>query len=129
MGKSLRALIVEDVERDALLLVRELHRGGFEVAFERVETAEAMSAALGRQTWDIIISDYTLPRFSAPEALALMKGLQIDLPFLIVSGTVDEETALGAIRAGAHDFIAKGRLTRLIPAIERGLQEAELRAE
>jgi len=129
MGRALRALIVEDVERDALLLVRELQRGGFAVAFERVETAEAMSAALGRQTWDIIISDYTLPRFSAPEAIALMKDRQIDLPFLIVSGTVDEETALGAIRAGAHDFIAKGRLTRLIPAIERELQEAELRAE
>src|SRR5688572_4589382 len=129
MGKALRALIVEDVERDALLLVRELKRGGFDVTFERVDTAEALSSALDQQSWDIIVSDYTMPRFSAPQALALVKERRLELPFIIVSGTVDEETAVGAIRAGAHDFMAKGRLARLIPAIERELQEARLRAE
>lgn len=129
MGKSLRALIVEDVERDALLLVRELQRGGFDVSFERVETAEGLSAALDRQSWDIIVSDYTMPRFGAPQALALVKERRLDIPFIIVSGTVDEETAVVAIRAGAHDFMAKGHLARLIPAIERELQEAASRAE
>lgn len=129
MGKALRALLVEDVERDALLLVRELTRGGFDVTFERVDTAEALAAALDQKSWDIIISDYTMPRFSAPQALALVKERRLELPFIIVSGTVDEEMAVGAIRAGAHDFMAKGRLARLIPAIERELQEAVLRAE
>jgi len=129
MGRLLRVLIVEDVERDAVLLVRELGRGGFDVAFERVETAEALSIALDRQAWDIIVSDYTLPTFGAPQALALVKERRIEIPFIIVSGTVDEETAVGAIRAGAHDFMAKGRLARLVPAIERELAEAALRAE
>src|SRR6187200_1076481 len=129
MGKLLRVLMVEDVERDAVLLVRELGRGGFDVAFERVETAEAMSLALDRQAWDIVLSDYTLPSFGAPQALALVKERRLEIPFIIVSGTVDEEMAVGAIRAGAHDFMAKGRLARLVPAIERELQEAALRAE
>jgi signal transduction histidine kinase len=129
MGKALRALIVEDVERDALLLVRELQRGGFDVTFERVDTAEALASALDQKSWDIIVSDYTMPRFSAPQALALVKARRLELPFIIVSGTVDEEMAVGAIRAGAHDFMAKGRLARLVPAIERELQEATLRAE
>lgn len=129
MGRFLRVLIVEDIERDAVLLVRELGRGGFDVASERVETAEALSSALDRQPWDIIVSDYTLPTFGAPQALALVKERRLEIPFIIVSGTVDEETAVGAIRAGAHDFMAKGRLARLVPAIERELQEAALRAE
>ncbi|HEY6722534.1 MAG TPA: ATP-binding protein, partial [Polyangiaceae bacterium] len=129
MGKTLRTLLVEDVERDALLLVRELERGGFEVSFERVDTAEGLASALDRQSWDVVVSDYTMPRFSAPQALALVRERRLDLPFIIVSGTVDEETAVGAIRAGAHDFMAKGRLARLVPAIERELQEARLRAE
>lgn len=129
MGKTLRALLVEDVERDALLLVRELERGGFDVNFERVETAEGLASALDRQPWDIVVSDYTMPHFSAPQALAVVRERRLDLPFIIVSGTVDEETAVGAIRAGAHDFMAKGRLARLVPAIERELQEAALRSE
>src|SRR5688572_5144328 len=129
MGKHLRALLAEDVERDALLLVKELERGGFDVSFERVETAEGLASALDRQAWDIVVSDYTMPRFNAPQALALVKERRLDLPFIIVSGTVDEETAVGAIRAGAHDFMAKGRLARLVPAIERELQEAQLRTE
>lgn len=129
MRRPLRALLVEDVERDALLLVRELERGGFDVSFERVDTAEGLAAALDRQSWDIIVSDYTMPRFDAPQALALVRERRLDLPFIIVSGTVDEATAVGAIRAGAHDFMAKGRLARLVPAIERELQEAQLRAE
>ncbi|MBI2388160.1 MAG: response regulator [Deltaproteobacteria bacterium] len=125
----LRALIVEDVERDADLLVRELKRGGFDVTFDRVDTAEAMSLALDRQRWDIVISDYTMPRFSAPAALALVNDRKLDLPFIIVSGTIGEETAVKAMRAGAHDFMVKGEYARLIPAVEREIREAALRAE
>ncbi|TAK18670.1 MAG: response regulator [Myxococcaceae bacterium] len=129
MGRPIRALLVEDVEQDALLIVRELRRGGFEVAYERVDTPEAMSAALGSQPWDVVLSDYSMPRFSAPMALRLMRDRNLDLPFIIVSGTVNEEVAVDALRAGAHDFMAKGKLGRLLPAIERELREASLRAE
>lgn len=129
MGKPLRALIVEDVEQDALLAVRALRNGGFDVAFERVDTPEAMSAALEKQPWDIILSDYHMPRFSGPQALALVKERKLDLPFIIISGTVSEETAVEAIRAGAHDFMAKGKFARLIPAVERELRDAALRVE
>ena len=129
MDRPLKVLVVEDVERDAVLLVRELRRGGYELAYERVETAEAMAAALQRQAWDIIISDYVMPHFSALKALALMKEKRLELPFIIVSGTITEEIAAGALRAGAHDFMVKGKLARLLPAIERELAEAAGRAE
>jgi len=129
VATPLRALVVEDVEQDALLLVRELKRGGFDVSYERVETAEEMSAALTKQTWDVVLSDYSMPRFSAPMALQIVKEMRLDLPFIIVSGTVDEEIAVEAIQAGAHDFMSKGRLARLIPAIERELRDVGLRAE
>src|SRR5262245_55419938 len=109
MGRPLRALLVEDSEEDTELLVRELRRGGFDVTFERVCTAAAMSAALTGKTWDLVISDYSLPAFGAPAALTLLQQLKIDLPFIIVSGTVGEEIAVEAIRAGAHDFLTKGK--------------------
>lgn len=115
--------------RDAELVLRELKRGNFDVHFERVETLEGMSIALDEQQWDLILSDYGMPRFSAPEALALLKQRKLDVPFIIVSGTVGEEVAVAALRAGAHDFMAKGKLARLLPAIERELQDARLRAE
>jgi signal transduction histidine kinase len=129
MGKPLRVLIVEDNEPDALLVVHELKSGGFDVMFERVDTAETMSAALAKQTWDIVLSDYSMPRFSAPLALALVKERNPDLPFIIVSGTVTEDIAVEAIHAGAHDFMAKGKLGRLIPAIERELRDVTLLVE
>ena len=127
MGKPLRALMVEDVEQDALLAVRELTRGGFDVAFERVETPEAMSVALAAQLWDVIITDYSMPRFSALLALALMKERNLDLPFIIVSGTVGEDLAVEALRAGAHDFMVKGKFARLVPAVERELRDCKAR--
>jgi PAS domain S-box-containing protein len=126
-GKTLRVLIVEDSEVDALLLTHELRRGGYELVAERVYTGAAMQATLDSQTWDIVISDYSMPQFSAPEALALLKDSAIDIPFVIVSGTIGEERAVAALLAGAHDFIAKENLARLIPAIERGLRDAEMR--
>lgn len=129
MSKPLRALIVEDSEQDAVLLVRELRRGGYDLSFERVETPEAMHAALDRDGWDVVLSDYSMPRFSAPAALELVRGHDLDLPFIIISGTVGEETAVASLRAGAHDFLVKGSLARLLPAIEREVGEAALRRE
>lgn len=128
MPTLLRALIVEDNERDAALLIRELRRAN-EVTFKRVETAEDMRAALKGQAWDIVISDFSLPMFSAAAALSVLKESGLDLPFIIVSGTIGEETAVEAMRAGAHDFIPKDAVARLLPAIERELREADVRRE
>jgi two-component system, cell cycle sensor histidine kinase and response regulator CckA len=128
MDANLHVLIVEDSEDDMLLLLRELRRGGYIVDYLRVETPIAMQAALDQQTWDIVIADYTLPGFSAPEALKLLQqqtDRRCDLPFIIVSGTIGEETAVAAMRAGAHDYLLKGNLARLVPAVERELREAE----
>jgi putative nucleotidyltransferase with HDIG domain len=127
VSTPLRVLIVEDSEGDALLLVRELKRGGYEPDFERVDTPEAMSATLAKGVWDIILSDYAMPRFSAPAALALFKESGLDIPFIIVSGAIGEETAVEMMKAGAHDFVMKGNLARLIPVIERELNDAEVR--
>ncbi len=127
MSTPLRVLVVEDSEDDALLLVRALWRGGYEPTFERVETAAAMKAALAQQTWDIVISDYAMPRFSAPAALALLQESGFDLPFIIVSGAVGEEIAVEAMKAGAHDYVKKDNLARLIPAIGRELRDTEVR--
>ena len=129
MRSRLRLLLIEDSEDDARLLLRELQRGGYEVEAERVETAEAMRAALARQPWDLILCDFSLPRFNAPKALELIKSSGIDLPFIIVSGTIGEESAVNALKAGAHDFIIKGSFARLLPAIQRELKEADVRRE
>lgn len=127
MSSPLRVLVVEDLEDDMLLMLRELRRGGYAPDYARVETPAEMQAALDRQPWDLVIADYTLPEFSAPAALKLLQSQQRDLPFIIVSGTIDEETAVAAMKAGAHDFITKGNLVRLVPAVERELREAEER--
>jgi DNA-binding NtrC family response regulator len=123
----LRVLMVEDSPNDALLLDRALARGGFELTCQRVDTAEAMIAALDWQEWDIILCDHAMPLFSAPEALNLIKLRGLDVPFIIVSGHIEEETAVAAMKAGAHDYIMKDRLARLVPAVERELREAEMR--
>jgi two-component system, cell cycle sensor histidine kinase and response regulator CckA len=128
MNPLLHILIVEDSEDDLLLLLRELRRGGYNPDYVRVETAVEMQAALDRQPWDIVIADYTLPRFSAPEALDLLQQHQ-DIPFIIVSGTIGEEAAVAAMRAGAHDYLLKDNLTRLVPAVERELREAKERQQ
>ncbi|PYR01649.1 MAG: hypothetical protein DMF97_07040, partial [Acidobacteria bacterium] len=129
MGRPLRVLIVEDSEDDALLLARELGSRGYEPIVERVETADGMRAALNRRSWDIVVSDYSMPSFSGPAALSVLKESRLDIPFIIVSGTIGEETAVDAMRAGAQDFMIKGKLARLLPAIERGIREAESRRE
>jgi PAS domain S-box-containing protein len=127
MNSHLSVLIVEDSEDDTLLILRELRRGGYTLDYVRVDTPAAMHAALDRQPWDIIIADYTLPAFSAPEALKLLQSQKLDLPFIIVSGTIGEEIAVAAMKAGAHDYLIKGNLARLVPAVERELREAQER--
>lgn len=126
MGKALRVLLVEDSEFDATLLLRILQKSGFTIEHARVETAEGLKEALKRE-WDIVIADYNLPQFSAPEALEMVKNAGRDVPFIIVSGAVGETTAVSAMKAGAHDYLMKGNLTRLIPVIDRELREAKNR--
>ncbi|ABA89803.1 response receiver sensor diguanylate cyclase/phosphodiesterase, PAS domain-containing [Syntrophotalea carbinolica DSM 2380] len=127
MTKPLNLLLAEDCEDDALLLIRALRHGGYRLTVERVETAEAMRAALATGKWDLIISDYSMPRFSALAALEVARENGLDLPFIVLSGNIGEETAVEAMRAGAHDYVMKGNLARLLPAIERELREAEER--
>jgi signal transduction histidine kinase len=127
--KTIRVLLVEDSKDDADLLLHELTRGGYDVVAERVETADAMRAALQRGSWNVVVSDYSMPTFSAPEALQVLHESKQDLPFIIVSGTIGEEAAVAALKAGASDFLVKGKLARLIPALERELHEAVLRSE
>lgn len=129
MSKPLKILIVEDSEDDSMLLLRELRRGGFDTVSERVETAEAMGELLVSRQWDIVISDYLMPKFSGLAALEIVRQKGLDIPFIIVSGNIGEDIAVGAMKAGAHDYIIKGNLTRLVPAVERELREAEARRE
>jgi len=122
-------LVVEDRATDAEMMLRELRRGGFAPTHERVETAEALRAALGRQPWDVVLSDYYLPEFDAPGALAVLQASGSDLPFIVVSGSVGEDTAVAAMRAGATDYIMKDRLQRLPPAVARALADVAVRRE
>ncbi len=129
MNKLLRLLLVEDNENDSLLILHEIRRHGYEIEFERVETADNFLSALTRQDWDVILCDYSLPSFGAPQALTIIQTSGYDLPFIIVSGTIGEEMAVESLKAGAHDFIIKGNLARLIPAIEREIRDARMRHE
>jgi PAS domain S-box-containing protein len=125
--KSLRVLIVEDSKDDALLIIRDLEKGGYNPVYERVETAAAMKRELKDKRWDIILCDYNLPAFNAPSAIAVLNEANIDIPIIILSGTVGEETATECMRLGAHDYITKGNLSRLCPAIARELKDVEIR--
>ena len=125
--QSLRVLIVEDSEDDTLLVLRALKKGGYNPLYERVETSAAMKKALKEKQWDIILCDYKMPKFSGKQAIALLKETNIDIPLIIVSGTVGEETAIECMRSGAHDYVMKDSLSRLCPAIARELEEAEVR--
>lgn len=129
MNRPVYALIVEDSVADAELLVHELHQGGFRVSWQRVETAGALRAALYRQSWDIILCDFTLPGFSGAAALQLVKELGLEVPFIFVSGTIGEETAVAAMKAGAQDYVMKSNLARVAPAVEREIREAEVRRQ
>jgi two-component system cell cycle sensor histidine kinase/response regulator CckA len=127
-NKPLRVLIVEDSEFDARMLVNMLRKGGYEPTYKRVETADEMLAALKAERWDVLLSDYNLPTFSAPQALALVQQSEIDIPFIIVSGGIGEDIAVASMKAGANDYLMKGNLARLAVAVERELRDAEVRA-
>ena len=129
MTASLRLLLIEDVEDDALLIVRQLQAAGYDPIYERVDTAAAVSAALDRGPWDIVISDYNMPRFTGTAALQLLRARDPDTPLIFVSGTMGEDVAVEAMRAGAQDYVTKGNLGRLVPAIERELRDAVVRRE
>ena len=127
MSKPLRVLIIEDSENDTLLIVRELEKGGFKPEYRRVETAEGMKGALAEENWDAIISDYKMPHFSGIKALEILNESKLDIPFILVSGTIGEELAVEAMKAGAADYVMKDNLPRLVPAIGRELGDLEVR--
>ncbi|MEJ2052938.1 MAG: response regulator [Calditrichaceae bacterium] len=129
MASVLRVLCVDDSEDDTLLLVRALKLGGYEPDYKRVETPAEMEAALDTNDWDIVLADYSMPQFSAIDALNLLKTKKPSIPLIIVSGAIGEETAASVLREGARDFINKDNLTRLIPAIQRELRESEIRKQ
>lgn len=125
----LRILIIEDLENDAFLLLRHIGRLGYTVDSVRVETADQLRSALATREWDLILCDYSLPHLDATQALKVLRSTDLDIPFIIISGTIDEDSAVNALKAGAHDFIVKGKYARLGPAIERELREAGGRME
>ena len=127
MELPLAVLIVEDLESDAQLIIRLLRKTGYEVISEQVETAEQMRAALEKRTWDIVISDYSLPQFDGHAALDILKEKQRDIPFIVVSGAIGEETAVAMMKAGANDYLMKDNLARLVPAVSRELEQAQNR--
>ncbi|HSH93098.1 MAG TPA: SpoIIE family protein phosphatase, partial [Roseimicrobium sp.] len=124
----LRLLVVEDSEFDARIVVSVLRKGGYDIQFERVDTGPAMKAALENRVWDIICADYNMPEFSAPEALKVLQDAALDIPFIIISGGIGEDIAVAAMKSGAHDYLMKGNLARLVPAVERELREAKIRS-
>jgi two-component system, cell cycle sensor histidine kinase and response regulator CckA len=129
MGIPLRVLFVEDAPDDAELLLRELERGGYEVAWRRVDCGGSMQNALIREIWDLVVCDYSMPHFSGLDALHILRATGLDIPLIFVSSTIGEDTAVVALKQGAHDYVMKGNLKRLLPAIQRELAEAVLRKE
>jgi two-component system, cell cycle sensor histidine kinase and response regulator CckA len=127
MIRLLHVLIVEDSENDLKLLLEELRQRGYEAVHERVQTAAELTSALDRHAWDVVLSDYVLPRFSGPEALKLVREKGLDVPFIVISGTYGEEAAVDMMKAGASDYIVKNNLSRLVPAIEREMGAAQSR--
>ena len=125
----LRALVVEDYELDAKLLMRELKQGGLDVEWKRVDSEAAMRACLGSAPWDLIVSDFIIPGFGGLQALELYRELGLDIPFIVVSGAVDEDAAVECMRQGAHDYLMKDQLTRFCEAVRRELREAVTRRE
>lgn len=127
MTETLRILMIEDSEDDSLLLARELKRGGFDFTFERVDNAVAVREAVIGRPWELILCDYSMPHLKGTDALRLVRQTGLDIPFIFVSGTIQEDTAVEAMRLGAQDYLMKGNLKRLVPAISRELAEAEVR--
>ena len=129
MGKPLRILLIEDSEDDALLLLRALTRDGYQPTCTRIDTGPAMKEALAEGEWDVVLSDYHMPHFSAEAALDILRESGLDLPFIILSGVVQSEDVVSLLKSGAHDFLNKDSLARLVPAIERELRETDTRRQ
>ncbi|MFA6957735.1 MAG: response regulator [Thermoanaerobaculia bacterium] len=127
MSEPLRVLVIEDSESDAALVVRQLEHAGHAPSWRRVDGEESLRDALGAERWDVVISDYRLPGFDAARALTIVRAVERDLPFIVVSGTIGDETAVALMKAGAQDYLRKENLTRLAPAVERELAEARMR--
>jgi sigma-B regulation protein RsbU (phosphoserine phosphatase) len=129
MKRQLRVLVLEDSEFDAQVMISLLRRAGYDPFMHRVETSEALAEAATEKVWDIILADYNLPTFNALDALKYVQSIGLDLPFIIVSGGIGEDIAVAAMKAGAHDYLMKGNLNRLAPAVERELREASIRSD
>ncbi|HYU26214.1 MAG TPA: response regulator [Thermoanaerobaculia bacterium] len=127
--KPLRVLLIEDSERDAARFSLELRRAGYAPEISRVETLPRLREELERGGFDLVVSDYCLPTFNAPEALALFRKQDLDVPFIVISGAVGEDIAVEVMKSGAHDYVLKDRMMRLVPAIERELGEVKERRE
>jgi DNA-binding NtrC family response regulator len=129
MASALKIIIVDDSEDDAEFIQEEVKKAGYELTATRVDSADALQSALAQGDWDLVLSDHSMPGFSASAALRVLEGSGLDIPFIIVSGAIGEELAVALMRLGAHDFIMKDRLGRLVPAIARELQEAQVRRD
>lgn len=129
MSEVLRVLLVEDNESDAAMVTRALEKQGYQVHWQRHETAEGFRTALAMNTWDVVICDYQLPEFDAPRALAIFSQAAMDIPFIVVSGTIGEEIAVTMMKAGAQDYVMKDNLVRLGPAVTRELVDARVRVD
>lgn len=129
MKTKLRLLIVEDSPEDAALIMSHLEQARYELNCDRVETEGGLHQALTRETWDAVLCDFTLPHFSGEMALRIVRAADVDLPFIYVSGTIGEDVAVEAMKSGANDYVLKGNLTRLAPAVARELREAKMRRE
>jgi two-component system cell cycle sensor histidine kinase/response regulator CckA len=129
MGIPLRVLLIEDSEDDAWIIVRELKRAGYEVDFQRADSATALQATLSAHGWDLVISDFSMPGFSGTDALKLVRSTGSDAPFIFVSGTMGEDVAVAALKDGAQDYLIKTNLKRLVPAVQRELREAQERRQ
>jgi PAS domain S-box-containing protein len=127
MANLIHVLVVEDSEYDASLMLEQIRQAGYEPMSERVQTAEELKAALGRHTWEVILSDYVMPQFSGPDALKLVREKHADIPFIVISGVYGEEAAVRMMKAGASDYLVKTNLSRLVPAIEREIEAAQSR--
>src|SRR6202521_5977767 len=123
MGTPLRVLMIEDSEDDAVLLLRELRRGGYDVVSERVELPDTLNSALDATTWDLVVSDFSMPQFSGLDAFRFLRATGSEVPFIFVSGAMGEETAVAALQDGAQDYLVKTNLKRLVPAVQRALRE------
>jgi len=126
--QPVKVLIVEDAEDDAKLALRALRHGGFDPTYRRVQTAAELETALAQERWDAVISDFSMPGFTGLDALRILRAVGLDIPFILISGTIGEETAVDAMKAGASDYLMKKSLARLAPALKRELKETQVRA-